>query len=135
MDRLSESEEVLNKLAADLRGLSGKEMDSLRKVTTATQDSIKAIREFISGKTSERQGLSRPALATVLSSMQTAQQYITAKSVAPGPQEEELVKNAESLIAAAVKRINNFYATQWANYRGQVEKTKINLFKEYQPIE
>lgn len=134
MDRLTESEEVLTKLAADLKGLTGKDMDSLRKATTATQDSIKSIREFISGKTSERQGIKAPQ-TTVLSIMQTAQQYITAKSVAPGPQEEQLVKNAEDMIAAAVKRINDFYATQWSRYRKQVEATRIDLFKDYKPIE
>jgi photosystem II stability/assembly factor-like uncharacterized protein len=135
MDRLTESEEVLAKLTADLKGLTGKEMDSLRKATTATQDSIKSLREFISGKTSDRQGLSRPPQVTVLSTMQTAQQYITAKSVAPGPQEEQLVKNAEDMISVAVKKINQFYAAQWTNYRKQVEATRINLFKDYKPIE
>jgi hypothetical protein len=135
MDRLTESEEVLAKLTADLKGLTGKEMDSLRKATTATQDSIKALREFISGKTSDRQGISRPPQITVLNTMQTAQQYITAKSVTPGPQEEQLVKNAEDIITAAVKKINQFYAAQWNNYRRQVEGTKINLFKDYKPIE
>ena len=135
MDRLTESEEVLSKLTADLKGLTGKEIDSLRKATAATQDSIKELREFISGKTSDRQGLSRPPQVTVLSTMQLAQQYITAKSVAPGPQEEQLVKNAEAMIAAAVKKINAFYAKEWTDYRKQVEETKINLFKDYKPIE
>jgi photosystem II stability/assembly factor-like uncharacterized protein len=135
MDRLTESEEVLTKLTAELRGLEGKEMDSLRKATTAMQDSIKKIREFISGRTSDRQGLSRPPQITVLSTMQTAQQYIQAKSVAPGAPEEQLVKNAEDLIAEAVKRINSFYATRWTDYRKLVEGTKVNLFKDYRPIE
>jgi photosystem II stability/assembly factor-like uncharacterized protein len=135
MDRLTESEEVLAKIAADLRGLEGKDIDSLRKATTAIQDSIKNIREYISGKTSDRQGLSRPLQITVLGTMQNAQQYITAKSVAPGQQEEQLVKNAEDMIAVAVKRINDFYATQWNRYHKQVEATKIDLFKEYKPIE
>jgi hypothetical protein len=135
MDRLTESEEVLAKIAADLRGLEGKDIDSLRKATTAIQDSIKNIREYISGKTSDRQGLSRPPQITVLGTMQNAQQYITAKSVAPGQQEEQLVKNAEDMIAVAVKRINDFYATQWNRYHKQVEATKIDLFKEYKPIE
>jgi hypothetical protein len=67
--------------------------------------------------------------------MQTAQQYITAKSVAPGPQEEQLVKNAEDMINAALQRINSFYATRWLAYRKHVENTKINLFKDYQPIQ
>ena len=135
MDRLTESEEVLTKLTTELRGLEGKEIDSLRKITTATQDSIRQIREFISGRTSDRQGLSRPAQVTVLTTMQTAQQYIFAKSVAPGEQEEQLVKNAEGMVAEAIKRINNFYATRWTNYRKLVESTNVNLFKEYTPIQ
>lgn len=136
MDRLNESEELLTKMTTQLRGVQGKEVDSLRKATTAMQDSIKKIREYISGRNSDRQGLSRPlGQITVLGSMQTAQQYITSKSVAPGQQEETLVQNAEAHINAAVQRINNFYANAWSNYRKQVEGTKVNLFKDYQPIQ
>jgi photosystem II stability/assembly factor-like uncharacterized protein len=135
MDRLSESEEVLTKVTSDLKGLTGKDIDSLEKSTTATKDSIKAIREYISGKTSDRQGLSRPPTINVLNTMQEAQNYIMSKSVAPGPQEEQLVKNAEAMISAAVKRINSFYASQWSNYRSQVEHTKVNLFTDYKPID
>ena len=135
MDRLSESEETLTKMLGQLRGLEGKEVDSLRKATTAVQDSIKAIREFISGKASDRQGITRNSAITVMNTMQTAQQYVMAKSVAPGKQEEALVANAESMINAALKRINNFYATQWKTYRSQAEGTKVPLFKEYKPIE
>lgn len=135
MDRLSESEDVLNKMSTELKGLEGKDMDSLRKATTAMQDIIKKIREFISGRNSDRQGLSRPPQVTVLNTMQTAQQYIQSKSVAPGAQEEQLVKNAEDMITEAVKRINNFYATRWTDYRKLVESTKVNLFKEYPPIQ
>ena len=134
-DRLSESEEVLTKMTTELRGLEGKDMDSLRKSTTAMQDTIRRIREFISGRTSDRQGLSRPPQVTVLSTMQNAQQYIQAKSVAPGEQEEQLVKNAETMIAEAVKRINDFYAPNWKDYRKLVESTKVNLFKDYSPIQ
>lgn len=135
MDRLGEWEETLGKLQVQLRGVEGKELDSLRKSTTAVQDSIKTIREFISGKRSDRQGITRSQDITVLSTMQNAQQYIMAKSVAPGKQEEQLVKNSEAMINAALKRINDFYATQWAAYRKQVEGTKVNLFKEYKPLE
>jgi hypothetical protein len=135
MDRLAESEEVLSKLTANLQGLTGKDIDSLQKLTTATKDSIKAIREYISGKPSDRQGLSRPPSINVMNTMQEAQNYIMSKSVAPGAQEEQLVKNAEAMIAAAVKRINSFYASQWNNYRSQVEHTKIDLFTDYKPID
>jgi len=133
MDRLGEAEDVLTKITTEIRGLQG--MDSLRKATTAMQDSIKLIREYVSGKNYDGQAGPKPPQVTVLARMQIAQQYITSKSVAPGPQEDALVKTAEDLINEAVKRINKFFDTTWSNYRKQVEGTKINLFKDYKPIE
>jgi len=59
MDRLTESEEICSKLQTQLHGIEGKDIDSVRKMTTKMQDDIKSIREFVSGKTSERQGLAR----------------------------------------------------------------------------
>jgi photosystem II stability/assembly factor-like uncharacterized protein len=135
MDRLSESEELLTKMQTQLRGVEGKETDSLRKLTVTVQDSIKNIREFISGRTSDRQGLSRPQQVTVMNTMQTAQQYIMGKSVAPGKQEEALVINAENMINEALRRVNRFYDTRWKDYRRQVESNRVSLFRDYEPIQ
>ncbi len=135
MDRLTESEETLGKLTTQLRGVEGKEYDSLRKATTIMQDSIKAIRSFISGTPSEKQGISRPPQLTVTNIYQTAQQYIIGKSVTPGAQEEALVKNAELMIAQTLQRVNAFYDGAWKNYRRLIESTRINLFKDYKPIQ
>jgi hypothetical protein len=134
LDRITESEETLGKIATSLRGLEGKEYDSLRKATTIMQDSLKAFREFISGKTSDRQGITRSPDLTVLSVMQQAQQYITSKSVAPGTQEEALVKNAELMINRTLARVNDFYNTRWKDYRKHYENTRLSLFKDYPPI-
>ena len=135
LDRLTESDELLSNMLIQLRGLEGKEIDSLKKVTKAMQDSTKNIREMISGKTSERQGITASTQITVIGLMQTAQSYITNKTVAPGMQEEQLVKNAEDYIGAAVQRINRFYAGEWSGYRRLVESTKLNLFKDYKAIQ
>ncbi|RYY41599.1 MAG: hypothetical protein EOO08_00240 [Chitinophagaceae bacterium] len=134
MDRLTESEETLTRISAGLRGLEGKEYDSLRKATTRMQDSIKVLREFIGGKKVEKQGLSREDDITVLSGIQLAQSYIMSKSLAPGPQERALVTNAGKLIDGAVERVNRFYASLWKDYRKQYEATSVNLFKDYEPI-
>lgn len=134
-DRLAESDELLTKMQGQLRGVEGKEADSLRKATAVMQDSIKAMREDISGRPSDRQGITRPAQRTVMNSIQTAQGYIMGKSVAPGPQEETLLLQAESAINATVARINNFYENRWKAYRTQAESTRITLFKDYKPIQ
>ena len=122
-------------MQAQLAGLEGKEIDSLRKSTTAVKDSIKKIYENISGRTTERQGITRFNDITVMSTIRTAQQYIAGKSVAPGTQEEALMKNADQVINDAVRKVNQFFSTNWAAYRRQVEGTKIGLFKEYKAIE
>jgi len=136
MDQLTESEELLTKMTAQLRGVEGKDADSLRKTTTKMQDEIKAIREIISGKTSDLQGISRsPFQVTVMTQMQLAQQSIGSKMVQPGQQEETLIGNAEKAVSDAIEKINAFYAGKWKGYRQQVEATKVNLFKDYKPIE
>ena len=100
------------------------------------QDEIKSIREVISGKTSDRQGLSRnPFDVTVMSQAQQAQQSIGSKMVAPGQTEETMVANAEKAIADVVQKINTFFDGKWKDYRALVEGTKVNLFKEYKPIQ
>ena len=136
MDQLTESEELLTKMQTQLRGVEGKDADSLRKSTTKMQDEIKTIREFISGKTSEKQGLSRsPFEVTVMTQLQGAQQSIGSKMVVPTAQVETMVANAEKAVKEALDKINAFYSGKWKDYRQQVEATKVNLFKEYKPIE
>lgn len=136
MDQLTESEEVLTKMQSQLKGLEGKEVDSLRKATSKLQDDIKTIRELINGKTSDKQGISRsPFQITVMTALQTAQQSIGSKAVAPGAQVEILIGNAEKAVKEAVDKINDFYSGKWKNYRQQAESTKLNQFKDYKPIE
>lgn len=135
MDRLTEADEVCAKITAQLKDLDGKEADSLRKSTKAIQDSIKAIREFISGKVADKQGINRDQGNTVIRAIQLAAQYIGSKNVSPGAQEEKLVLNAETAIGKALQKINDFFSVKWAAYRQQVEGTKLNLFKDYKPIE
>ena len=136
MDQLTESEELLTKMQSQLRGVEGKDADSLRKSTTKMQDEIKAIREFISGKTSDKQGISRnPFDVTVMTQLQSAQQSIGSKMVVPNAHVETMVANAEKVTKEAIDKINTFYSDKWKGYRQQVEATKVNLFKEYKPIE
>ena len=136
MDRLTEADEVCTKTLAQLKGLEGKENDSLRKTTTKMQDEIKSIRELISGKTSDKQGLTRsPFDISVMNRLQMAQQYIGSKMVPPGKQEETLIVIAEDAVKDIIRQINSFFSSKWKDYRQLSEATKVNLFKEYKPIE
>lgn len=135
MDRLTESEEVCTKIQTELHDIEGKDADSLRKMTTRMQDTIRSIREFITGKKSDRQGLAEnPFEVTVMSQLREAQQSIGSKMVAPGAPEETLVSNAEKAVAGAIQKINTFIEGKWAAYRSLVQGTKIDLFKDDKPL-
>ncbi len=135
IDQLTESDELLSKMQSQLKGLEGKEVDSLRKTTSKMQDEIKTIRELINGKTRTEQGITRSAELTVMTAIQTAQQSISSKMVVPGKQVETLIENAEQAIKDITNKINIFYSDKWISYRQQVEGTKVNLFKDYKVIE
>jgi hypothetical protein len=93
------------------------------------QDSIKGIREFISGKRQTAQGYGQVPQTTVMSQLQQANQAISAKPVVPGAQEEMLVGRAETAIDAGISRIDRFMKGPWQSYRSLVEATKPVLFK------
>jgi photosystem II stability/assembly factor-like uncharacterized protein len=135
MDRLTEADELCTKLLGQFKGLEGKDADTLKKATGKIQEELKGIREQISGKTYDKQGLSRnPFELTVLNLLQIAQQSIGSKMVAPGNQVEMLITNAEKAVGESVQRINNFFDGSWKQYRQLVESTKVNLFKDYKPL-
>ncbi len=136
MDRLTEAEDLIKKMDAQLKDMTGKEADTLRKAGKNMQEEIKSIREFINGKTIERQGYGRPQQPpTPMGVLQLANRYIGSKPVKPGAQEEQLVKDAELKLGEAVEKINGFFTGKWAAYRKLVEANPLKLFKDYPPIQ
>ncbi|MGZ5248346.1 MAG: hypothetical protein ACXWCR_14665, partial [Flavitalea sp.] len=134
MDRLTEAETIANKIQAQLKDVEGKDADSLRKTSKAVIDSIKVIREYISGKPQTRQGYGNVPQITVLNQFSAARSALGSKVAIPGKQEQVLVDRAEAMINSAVGRINNFFIGQWVNYRRQVEGNPVKLFKDYAPL-
>jgi photosystem II stability/assembly factor-like uncharacterized protein len=130
MDKLTEAEEGCKKVEAHYKDVTGAPADSIRKQTKVMQDSIKSIREFISGKTQTHQGYGQVPQVTVMNQLQQANQSIGSRPIVPGAQEEMLVVRAEQLIAEAVGRVDRFMAGPWASYRTKVEGAKQSFFKE-----
>ncbi|MCB9055180.1 MAG: hypothetical protein H6549_04905 [Chitinophagales bacterium] len=136
LDRLDEAEDVCEKIQAQLKGLEGKETDSLKKQTGKIVKDIKELKESITGKTDSRQGIVRNLFeVTALSQIGLARRNIFSKMIKPGPQEERLVVNAEKAVAEAIKNINEFFDDKWKSYRQLSENTRVNLFKDYTPIQ
>ena len=134
-DRITEAEEAIKKVEADLADMDKKGADTLRKVSKQMTDSIKAIKEQLNGKAQEKQGYGNIPQVTVNSLLGDARMYILSKPVVPGAQEERLMADAEVAVANVLKNANAFFNYSWKQYRALVEATPVKLFKEYKTIE
>jgi len=134
-DRITEAEEIIKKVEADLADMDKKDADTLRKVSKQMTDSIKAIKEQLNGKAQEKQGYGNIPQVTVNSLLGDARMYILSKQVVPGAQEERLMADAELAVANVLKSANTFFSNSWKQYRALVEATPVKLFKEYKTIE
>lgn len=134
-DRLSDAEETIAKVEAQLKNMEGKEADSLRKVGKAMTDSIKNIRNFIFGKTQEKQGFDGHYQLTVMGKLGEARGEITGKTKIPDQQEIRITQEMEGLVNDAVKKTNEFFNGKWKVYQQQAETTPMQIFKEYKPVD
>lgn len=134
-DRLMEADDIVKKIEASFKDMDQKQVDTLRKTGKAMQDSIKAIREQITGKLQEKQGYGNVPQVTVNSIVGEARSYVLSKNIAPGTQEERLMVDAENIVAEVLTRANTFFEGKWKQYRALAESTPVKLFKDYKPIE
>jgi photosystem II stability/assembly factor-like uncharacterized protein len=134
-DRLTEAEETIAKVEATLKNIDTPAADSLKKSSKAMADSVKAIRHFIMGKPSDRQGYGSPYQETVIRRMQDARSSVARKDKIPDGQELALVTLAETLTTEAIEKTNYFFNGKWKAYSQQVAATPVALFKEYKQIE
>ena len=134
-DQLTEAEETIAKVDAELKNTEGKDADSLRKSGKAITDSMKNIRNFIFGKTQEKQGYGSPYQLTANGSLGDARNEVLGKTKIPDTQEIRLTEEAESLVDEAVKKTNAFFAGPWEQYRKLAESTPRKIFKEFKEIE
>ena len=130
LDGLSEAEEILSKVETQYRDAKGVGADSVRKATRAMQDSVRSIRESISGKRSDRQGYGQVPQVTVMNQFQLANQSVSAKPLPPSPQETMLVERAETIIDGACSRIDRFMEDSWRPYRRLIENSRPDYFGE-----
>ena len=134
-DRLSDAEETIAKIEAQLKNEEGKEVDSLRKAGKAMTDSIKGIRNFIFGKPQEKQGSGAPYQLTVNGTLGEARGEVSGKTKIPDQQEFRMATEAEGLVNEAVQKTNVFFNGKWEEYKKLVDKTPLILFKPYKVVD
>ena len=134
-DLLSEADETIAKVEAELKNIEGKDADSLRKSGKAMTDSMKNIRTLIFGKTPEKQGEGAPYQITVTGILGEARSEVLNKTKIPDIQEIRIIEEAEGLVNETVRKTNAFFKGPWLQYQKQAENTPRRLFGEFKEIE
>jgi hypothetical protein len=129
-DRLTESDEIIKKIESSYNFMEKKDADTLRKVSKAMTDSIKAIREIMNGKLQDKQGYGQIPQVTVSGTLQEARSNILGKNSLPGAQEERLVVEAEMQASSLLQKATTFFNSSWKAYQTLVESIPVKLFKE-----
>ena len=128
-DRLTDADETIAKIDAQLKNVEGAAADSLRKSGKSMTDSIKKVRNFIMGTPQEKQGYGTPYEITVSERLREARSEIMRKNKIPDAQEFGLIEMAESLLNAALQKANNFFSGPWKKYQQQAEATPMKFLE------
>ncbi len=134
-DRLTDADETIAKVEAQLKNIEGKETDSLRKSGKAMTDSIKKIRNFIMGTPQEKQGYGSPYEITVNDRLREARGEVLRKDKIPDAQEFGLIEMAEGLVKEAIQKTNLFFNGKWKEYQKQADETPMKTFKDFKMID
>ncbi|WP_034258679.1 WD40/YVTN/BNR-like repeat-containing protein [Altibacter lentus] len=104
------------------------------------KDEIKASKEIVKkidsivalylGKEDDRQGITRNPEVTVMQRIGTANWYSGSRPNGLTQTEQTLLKHAEDQLDAALKITNDFFVTEWPEYRSKMEQLTLSPFEE-----
>ena len=130
MDRLAEAEETITRIENSIEGNTDKQTDSLRISCSEMNKKIKELKESISGRSSEKQGITRFSDRTTMTVIWQARSEIMGKVSMPTVLSERLVTEAENAIKESISTIDAFFNDSWKKFRKQAEETPLKLFKD-----
>ncbi len=131
-DRLRDAKKTIEQINAVIKGREDTVAAALRKNGSALADSIKTIDEMINQK--EVQGILRdPALLS--SRLGRASAYLNSSWDRPGETERIALAASGRELLEIVRRINSFFATQWAEYRKAVDGANVTFFEDMKPLD
>jgi photosystem II stability/assembly factor-like uncharacterized protein len=131
--RLKESTSVVEDFEKKIKDLKRADLKDAETKTKAMKDSLTNVMDYIFGKEDKRQGLTR-SNDSRLSFIGRASGFISSATGPINETDRRVFTQAEGKINEILNRVNSFYDSQWKNYRSEMEKVNMSLFKDYQPL-
>lgn len=113
--------------------LKKKDKEAYKDDLKSGKELIKKIDSLIAlylGKEDKRQGITRNPEVTVMQRIGTANWYSGSRPAGMTATEERLLKQARDQFNSAIEKTNEFFVTEWAEYRSKMEGMDLSPFKE-----
>ncbi|AVI49637.1 hypothetical protein C5O00_00040 [Pukyongia salina] len=113
--------------------LKKKDKEKYRDELKLGKDLIKKIDSLIAlyiGKEDKRQGITRNPEVTVMRRIGTASGYAGSRPNGLTATEERLIRQAKDQFDSVIRETNEFFVTEWSQYKSKMEQMDLSPFKE-----
>jgi len=113
--------------------LKKKDKEKYKDELKSGKDLIKRIDSLIAlyiGKEDKRQGITRNPEVTVMRRIGTASGYAGSRPNGLTATEERLIRQAKDQFDLVIRETNEFFVTEWSQYKSKMEQMDLSPFKE-----
>jgi hypothetical protein len=129
--KLKESNEVVDKILAQLNVLKSIEAEALKELSLQVKQSLKALMETATGSRPAKQvGAWTSFQVTPQSKISDAKQALRARLYKPSEQDIRRIEDAEQLTNSYSEEVEKFYSNDWKSFKEKVEAAKLSWFRD-----
>ncbi len=132
-DRLKAAQKTIKLVNSQLVNAPDSTQKAIKKLGAAMQDSIKALKKIYMLPRGLK-GIQRTS-DNLTSYIWQANGYLNASDGPPNQMARFALKKLQTEATKTIEKVNQFFDTDWKDYRKEVEAVKAPLFKDYEAID
>ncbi|MDH3323008.1 MAG: hypothetical protein OEM04_08465, partial [Flavobacteriaceae bacterium] len=135
VEQLKASKKIAENYKKQASDIDKIQYEALIKSSDSIIKKIDGLIDDMLGKEDKRQGITATEKPSNISYLYTANSYVGSLQNKPGKTEMQLIKNANMKVDKVILDINQFYQTDWLEYRKLVEGLNVSPFKDYSVLQ
>jgi photosystem II stability/assembly factor-like uncharacterized protein len=131
--RVRDANAIITKVEGQMKGIDKDKVKELKKITKETKEMLVEVQAIVSGRPTPpgTQGIFRSSDPTANRMISQVRFAASSRRAAPGPNERDLLKNAEELISKAMGMADEFFKNQWPKFKTAYDQTDLGFFKDF----
>ena len=130
--RVRDANSVITKVEAQMKNADKEKVKELKDAVKELKEKFNDVRKVTIGLPRTRgQGIIRNFTPNAGTWLGQARRYASNRLTAPGPNERQLLDNAEKMMNTALQVVNDFFANEWPKFKEVYENTDLGYFKDF----